>query len=477
LPYAILAIVAMWYAARRVTGLRGVVIGFGSFPALLGSLAAVITGRETGFTVTSKASQRARSRRYLVVYVVLTAACVFALVWATQTHVEHQASLFISVLWISYSLLLLGSFLWLAGCDARLHRVERDAERERRSTGKHAYSSRLLGHPTGLKPVWCLGLAAALAAPVILNARVPSLRVFRSPDAPVFAMGAEDAGARYTGLSLPLQLLRTAPPHLEREVGVRFSIIGRTQDIGDNFDRGWADQLASHGARPWITLQFGEFGPGHKAPLDSNLPAIVNGVRDGDLRRWAREIRAFGRPVYLTVFLHADKNWSVSSGVAHGGIPADVAKAWTHVQSVFRGEGADNVAWVWAPADPVNDREFAPPPSTIDAVLQSFINYPGTQWGDPQSVLDGVAARYPDKPLFVEASAAGPAAQKAAWVTRLARAVDGSPDVYAVLYHEGGPNLTASSATTKEWSLASDSQSLASVRRLMSGLRSTGNDG
>src|SRR4029077_20356444 len=38
LPYAILAIAAMWYAARCVTGLRGVVIGFGSFPALLGSL-------------------------------------------------------------------------------------------------------------------------------------------------------------------------------------------------------------------------------------------------------------------------------------------------------------------------------------------------------------------------------------------------------------------------------------------------------
>jgi hypothetical protein len=312
---------------------------------------------------------------------------------------------------------------------------------------------------------------------LLINARVASLRVFGTPDAPAFAMGADHSSAPYTGLSLPVQLLRTAPPHLEREVGVRFSIIGRTQDVGDNFDRGWADHLADHGARPWITLQFGEFGRGHKAPLDANLPAIVNGVRDGDLRRWAREIRDFGRPVYLTVFLHADKNWSVSSGVAHGGIPADVPKAWTHVQSVFRDEGADNVAWVWAPADPVNDREFAPPPSSIDAVLQSFINYPGTQWGDPQAVLGAVTARYPDKPLFVEASAAGPAAQKAAWLARLAWAVDDSPGVYAVLYHEGGPDLTLSSTTTKEWSLASDAQSLASVQRLMRGLRSAGSDG
>src|SRR4030095_16212437 len=110
-----------------------------------------------------------------------------------------------------------------------------------------------------------------------------------------------------------------------------FSIIGRTQELEDNFDLDWAEQLADRGARPWITLQFGAFDRKQRAPLGANLPAIVNGLRDADLARWAEEIKAFGRPVYLTVLLHADKNWSVSSGVAHGGIPADVGKAWTHV--------------------------------------------------------------------------------------------------------------------------------------------------
>src|SRR5205807_3463570 len=140
-------------------------------------------------------------------------------------------------------------------------------------------------------------------------------------------------------------------------------------------------------------------------------------------------------------FLHADRNWSLSSGVANGGIPQDIPKAWMHVQSIFRAVGANNVAWVWALADPIHDQVYAPPASTIDAVLQSFINYPGTTWGDPETVLRGVTQRYPGKPLFVEATASGAPAEKAAWLAKLGRAVDSFRQVYAVLYHEGGPDL------------------------------------
>ena len=472
-PYAVLAIAAMWYSARGVTGLRGIVIGFGSFPALLGSLAAVVMGRKSSFAVTSKAGQRTRSFGYLFIYVVFAALCVFSIFWATRTHHAQQASLFISLLWVSYSLVLLGSFLWLAGEDLRLYRETRRADRELTSTAKLSYPSKLLERPTGLRPVWSLGLAAMIAVPLLVNTQLASLPVFADRHATPFAIAEEQRGAPYAGLSLPVQLLKSTPPRFERELGVHFSIIGRTQEIGDNFDRAWADDLAAQGARPWITLQFGEFGSGRKVPLEANLPAIVNGLRDDEIARWAREIRDFGHPVYLTVFLHADRNWSISSGVANGGIPSDVPKAWTHVQSIFRAIGADNVAWVWAPADPIHDREFAPPPSSIDAVLQSFINFPGTTWGDPQAVLRNLTRRYPGKPLFVEASAAGPPAEKAAWLSRLELAVDGSPQVHVLLYHEGGPGLAPSSDDAKNWSLASDAQSRAAMEHLITGLRAS----
>jgi hypothetical protein len=209
------------------------------------------------------------------------------------------------------------------------------------------------------------------------------------------------------------------------------------------------------------------FGGNGKPPLDANLPAIINGLQDQNLTRWAEDIRDYGQPVYLTILNHADRNWSLSSGVANGGIPQDVPKAWMHVQSVFRSVGADNVAWVWAPADPIDDQVYAPPLSTINAVLQSFVNYPGTKWGDPEKVLQELGQRYPTKSIIVEASADGPAAQKAAWLTQLGQVVDNDPQVYALLYHEGGPGLKLNNAQIKSWSLASDPYSLAAMQHIV----------
>ena len=53
--------VALWYSARGITGLRGIILGFGSFPVLIGSLLSVILRRKVGFAVTSKQRSGKRS--------------------------------------------------------------------------------------------------------------------------------------------------------------------------------------------------------------------------------------------------------------------------------------------------------------------------------------------------------------------------------------------------------------------------------
>lgn len=472
-PYAMLGVAGMWYSARGVTGLRGIIIGFGSTPALIGSLVAVILGRKKPFAVTSKERQGERSLGYLRIYIFFTLVCIAALAWATQVKGRQQTSLFISLLWVVYSLLLLGSFLRLARADIRAHATEQRSG-VLNITAKQPYPAKLLNaSKNGLKPVVNLGFAALIASPVLLGASLSELPIFARP-APPFAITRSQVDARYVGVSLPLQTLRSQPPILEHDLGIRFSIIGRTQDITDRFDTAWADQLAARGARPWITLQFGNFGAGHKPPLTANLAAIYNGVDDQALRRWAAEIRDFAKPVYLTVLLQADKNWAVSSAVAHGGIPQDVPKAWEHMQSIFRAVGANNVAWVWAPADPQHDQPYAPPASAIDVVLQDFINYPGTHWGNPQQVLSSLVQRYPGKPIIVEVSSAGSATDKAAWLAQLGRAVDDCPQVHALLYHEGGPVLKPTAAQLKGWSEASDPASLAAWRLIVTGLHGGG---
>jgi cellulose synthase/poly-beta-1,6-N-acetylglucosamine synthase-like glycosyltransferase len=463
-PYGVLGLAAMWYSTRDVTGVRGIIIGFGSSPALIGSLVAALLWRKKSFAVTSKQRQGQRSLGYLAIYVLAVLLCISALAWATQATGRQATSLFISLLWIGYSLLLLASFLWLACQDIRLQATaQRSGATE--ITAKRPYPAKLLFRRKSLRPVLNLGLAALIASPLLFGTRLASLPVFVSAAKP-FVITQQQVAARYAGVTLPVQSLRTEPPALESALGIRFSIVGRTQDITDRFDAAWAGQLAAQGARPFVVLQLGTFGPRHEPPLTASLTAIFNGVDDREITRWAAEIRDFGKPVYLAVLLQADRNWSVSSGVANGGIPEDVPRAWLHIQSIFRAVGADNVAWVWAPADPLHDQQFAPPPSTINVVLQDFINYPGTRWGNPQQVLQSLIRRYPAKPLFIEVSVSGPAAQKAAWLARLGHALDANPQVYALLYHEGGPALNPTPAQARSWSVASDPKSLAAWKRI-----------
>ena len=472
-PYAGLSLTGMWYSARGVTGLRGIIIGFGSTPALIGSLVAVILGRKKSFAVTSKEHHGEQSHGYLGIYVFFVLLCLAAIVWATQVTGRQQTSMFISLLWVVYSLLLLGNFLWLARADLRAQAAAQQSG-VNDVTAKQPYPAKLVNAPkNGLKPVINLGFAALIASPVLLGAPLGSLPIFDRP-APPFVITHSQVDARYAGVSLPIQSLRSQPPILEQDLGIRFSLIGRTQDITDQFDTAWADKLAAQGARPWITLEFGNFGPGHKPPLTANLTAIYNGVDDQGLRRWATEIRDFAKPVYLTVLLQVDKNWAVSSAVNNGGIPEDVPKAWEHIQSVFRAAGAHNVAWVWAPADPQHDQPYAPPSSTINVVLQDFINFPGMHWGNPQQVLSSLVQRYPGKPIIIEVSSAGPATAKAAWLATLGQAIDNCPQAYAIVYHEGGPVLEPTAAQLKSWSLASDPESLATWRLIMTRLHAGG---
>lgn len=472
LPYGLLSLAGMWYSARGVSGLRGVIISFGSTPALLSSLFATVTFRKKAFAVTPKSRSGRRSYRYLGIYMAPLILCFVALAWTTQVHGRQATSMFISLLWTVYSITMLLGFLWLARQDIIAQRGG-----ERASLARQPYPAKMLIRGSSVRPVLNLGLAALVASPLLLGLRLASLPMFSMRAAPPFVITARQADARYIGVSLPQAQLRSAPLALEHEIGVGFTVVGRTQLISDQFDTAWASELAAHGARPWINLQFGVFGPHRQAPLSADLPAIYNGVDDSALRRWATEIKDFGKPVYLTVLLQVDKNWAVTSAVANGGIPQDVPKAWLHIQSVFRSVGADNVAWVWAPADPLHDQQFAPPPSSIDVVLQDFINYPGTVWGDPEKALPSLVRRYPGKPIFVEVAADGPPAQKVAWLARLRAALADCPQVYALLYHEGGPLLNGTPAQLKSWSEASDPRSLAAWRQIVTTLNGTGGHG
>jgi hypothetical protein len=273
---------------------------------------------------------------------------------------------------------------------------------------------------------------------------------------------ANDRERPYFGVSLPTTMLSTATSQLDSKLQMPVRIVGRTQDISDNFDSQWANSLAANGVRLWLTLLFNV--PNTPA-YNASLPAIANGIHDTALRRWADDIRDFGKPVYVTVLPQADRNWVLSSGVTNNGIPQDAPRAWEHVQAIFSQEGAVNVAWVWSPADPAHDALYDVPSQAIDVVALTLISYPGTDWANPGEALAALRLRYPSKPVFLQIAAQGDPEQKAAWLNAVGTAIADTSDIYGLIYYDGDPSPTATPAQNISWAFDSDPLSLAAMNQ------------
>ncbi len=128
--------------------------------------------------------------------------------------------------------------------------------------------------------------------------------------------------------------------------------------------------------------------------------------------------------------------------------------------------GADNVSWLWEPADPIHDQPYAPPAASIDGVVLDLISYPNTTWGDPEAVVGALMDRYPGKPIIMHVSAAGPADQKAAWLAKVGATAESTRAVYALIYHDASPSLSPDPELDKQWSMTSDPESLAVMRQI-----------
>jgi cellulose synthase/poly-beta-1,6-N-acetylglucosamine synthase-like glycosyltransferase len=441
IPYLIASQLAFWHVGHRRTSVRGILIGFLSFPVLVAAAVTVVCGKRGGFMVTPKRRSAGRRWRLLAPHVLALVVLLAALLEAVR---GWRAAMVLPALWVAVICMMLATGLYLSVADWRSGLAPKHLARRR--------------HIARVK------YAAVMAAAVSVTFLAPeAARVFTVPTAASPTAGSVAAydGHVRVGVVVPAELLDTGAARFTRATGLEASIVGRSQEIRDAFNHAWTEGLAERGSRVWINLSFADDG---QVRLDSSPRAVANGVHDDDLRRWAHAIARYGRPVYLTVLQHADRNWSASSGVANGGIPQDVMPAWLHIHSVFRKAGATNVIWLWAPADPAHDRAFRPPDAAVDGVVLTMFAYPRSRWADPAVRLARVAAAHPGKPIFVEVAAAGAPKRKAAWLASVAAAAGRRSDVAALVYHQGGPATQLTGHDLAVWSVTSDKPSLDAVR-------------
>jgi hypothetical protein len=145
-----------------------------------------------------------------------------------------------------------------------------------------------------------------------------------------------------SGLASYLGVYKTGPPRSYQPVATfakaaakQPNLVGYYSGWGEGFATSFADTVHRHGAVTILQMD----------PTDASVPAIAAGKYDDYLRSYADTVRNFGYPVVIGFGHEMNATW-YTWGYGHVR-PSVFVAAWRHIVTLFRGQGADNVTWLW----------------------------------------------------------------------------------------------------------------------------------
>jgi beta-mannanase len=208
------------------------------------------------------------------------------------------------------------------------------------------------------------------------------------------------------------------------------------------FDARQARAIAARGSTPEITWEPWNAFRGVDQPR-YRLARIAAGDYDGYVRRWAREIAAYGAPVRLRFAQEMNGRWYPWAERANGNRRGDFARAWRHVHAIFAAAGATKVTWVWSPVVGSVDVGLYPGGDQVDAVGVSGFNggtilYRHT-WRSFAAAfgptLDFLHALDPSKPMELsEIASTEVGGSKAAWIRGMFAQIERRPYIGALVW-------------------------------------------
>ncbi len=164
------------------------------------------------------------------------------------------------------------------------------------------------------------------------------------------------AGRVHFTMSGPPEVHASLPPELSSYLGVfepgsppsyapiadfaaaagrKPSMAGYWSGWAEPFDSAWAQELHKNGVIPFIQID----------PTDANVGSIASGTYDEYLDVYADAVRGFGHAVVIGFGQEMNApgySWG------YGKVPAATfVRAWQHIVTLFRQQGADNVTWLW----------------------------------------------------------------------------------------------------------------------------------
>jgi mannan endo-1,4-beta-mannosidase len=156
------------------------------------------------------------------------------------------------------------------------------------------------------------------------------------------------AGPGAGGASLPtspasyLGVYETGPPQSYQPVTEFASVVGKQPNLvgyysgwKEPFQTSFAEAVHAHGAVTVVQID----------PTYASIPEIAAGGYDGYLRSYADSVRRFGQPVVIGFGHEMNAPWY--SWGYHQTAPGAFVAAWRHIVTLFRGQGVDNITWLW----------------------------------------------------------------------------------------------------------------------------------
>jgi mannan endo-1,4-beta-mannosidase len=185
------------------------------------------------------------------------------------------------------------------------------------------------------------------------------------------------------------------------------NLVGYYGGWAQPFDTSFAELLHRHGVIPFVQID----------PTDASIAAIAKGTYDDYLRSYADSVRGFNSAVVIGFGHEMNADW-YPWGYMHVA-PSTFVAAWRHIVTLFRGQGADNVTWVWTiQADerlhtgPI--ASWWPGAQYVDWVgIDGYYQQPGDTFASVFGQTINQVRAFTTRPVLLSETAVGPEAGQA----------------------------------------------------------------
>ena len=244
-----------------------------------------------------------------------------------------------------------------------------------------------------------------------------------------------------------------------------------------DFPSDLARRVSRRGALPEISWEPWNPEGGLDQPAYT-MKAIAAGDRDRYLRRWARQARAYGKPVVIR-FAHAmNGDWFPWGAGRRDTTPGDHKAAWRHIVTLFRDAGARNVIWSWSPNIPFTGSvpidDLYPGDEWVDRVALDGYNWAGYREGTSWTPFADVVgagldqlAEVSSRPAYLgEVGCPERGGDKAAWVRGMFAEVADDPRIRGLTWFDFKKRA--------DWRINSSEASASAFRRGLRGYGAVG---